>query len=220
MRDAVGEYPWLCDLIVEEGVSTEVNRALDSEKNILIEGTQGFGLSLYHSEYYPHATSRDTTAAAFLSEVGISPRMATEIIVVFRTFPIRVAGMQAGPLNQEITWEQIRVESGSPHKLDERTSVTNNIRRVARFDWDLARRAVLVNRPTRLAVNGLDYLNFGDFQRRDPSGLSPEAKDFIRRLQEVTMIPAAMLGTGPSLEDVIFIDTKESSGLAKSASHR
>lgn len=40
---------------------------------IIIEGTQGFGLSLLHSEHYPHVTSRDTTAAAFVAEAGLSP---------------------------------------------------------------------------------------------------------------------------------------------------
>ena len=79
-----------------KGVSAEVNSALDAGKKILIEGTQGFGLSLYHSEYYPRCTSRDTTAAGFLAEVGVSPKMVTEIVVVFRTFPIRVAGAASG----------------------------------------------------------------------------------------------------------------------------
>jgi adenylosuccinate synthase len=104
-----GEYPWLRKLLTD--VSTEINDGLDQRRNVLIEGTQGFGLSLYHSDHYPKTTSRDTSAAGFLSEVGVSPRLVTDIVVVFRTFPIRVAGAQAGPLGDEITWEQIRAES-------------------------------------------------------------------------------------------------------------
>jgi adenylosuccinate synthase len=46
---------------------------LGQGERIIIEGTQGFGLSLLHSEYYPHVTSRDTTAAAFVAEAGLSP---------------------------------------------------------------------------------------------------------------------------------------------------
>src|SRR5260370_4731966 len=87
-RDVSRGYPWMSQYLTD--VSDEVNTALDGEKKVLIEGTQGFGLSLYHSDHYPKTTSRDTTAAGFLSEVGISPRLVTEIIVVFRTFPIRV----------------------------------------------------------------------------------------------------------------------------------
>ena len=71
---------------------------MDSGKKVLVEGTQGSGLSVYHSTFYPKATSRDTNAAGFISEVGLSPRLVSEIVLVFRTFPIRVAGVQAGPL--------------------------------------------------------------------------------------------------------------------------
>ena len=137
VRDVAQRHPWLREMIVENGVSAEVNTALDQGKSALIEGTQGFGLSLYHSGYYPQCTSRDTTAAAFLSEVGLSPRLVTEIVVVFRTFPIRVAGEQAGPLRNEVTWERVREESGYPYDITERTSVTMKPRRIGRFDWAL-----------------------------------------------------------------------------------
>ena len=93
---AAREVPWLAELITN--VSDEANSALGRGKKVLVEGTQGFGLSLYHSDSYPKATSRDTTAAGFLSEVGLSPLLVSEIVLVFRTFPIRVAGEQAGPL--------------------------------------------------------------------------------------------------------------------------
>jgi len=109
---AARQVQWLQPLITN--VSEETNAALDQGKKVLVEGTQGFGLSLYHSDSYPKATSRDTTAAAFLSEVGLSPMLVTELVLVFRTFPIRVAGEQAGPLNDEITWEILQTESGYP----------------------------------------------------------------------------------------------------------
>lgn len=41
-------------------------------QKVLIEGTQGAGLSIYHG-FYPHVTSRDTTVAGALSEAGVSP---------------------------------------------------------------------------------------------------------------------------------------------------
>lgn len=46
---------------------------LNKRERVIIEGTQGFGLSLLHSQCYPYSTSRDTTAAGFLSEAGLSP---------------------------------------------------------------------------------------------------------------------------------------------------
>jgi adenylosuccinate synthase len=185
-------------------VSDEVNKALEGEKKVLVEGTQGFGLSIYHSDHYPKTTSRDTTAAGFLSEVGVSPRLVTEIVVVFRTFPIRVAGVQAGPLKDEITWEQIQRESGYPHPIEERTTVTNKVRRVARFDWDLVKQAIQINRPTRLALNGLDYIDFSNRAKTDWSQLSQRARQFVHRLEENIEAPVFFLGTGPALQEKIL----------------
>jgi len=202
VRDLVRQHPWLECMVVEKGVSTEVNGALDDGKKVLIEGTQGFGLSLYHSEYYPRSTSRDTTASGFLSEVGISPRMVTDIVVVLRTFPIRVAGQQAGPLKEEITWEQLRAESGYPHMIEERTSVTNKLRRVARFDWELGRTAITINRPTCIAINGLDYLDYRNRGVVDFDSLTDEAKIFVERLKSFYSCRVSYLGTGPQLDQV------------------
>jgi adenylosuccinate synthase len=195
------DYPWMSEYLTD--VSDEVNTALDREKKVLIEGTQGFGLSLYHSDHYPKTTSRDTTAASFLSEVGVSPRLVTEIVVVFRTFPIRVAGKQAGPLKDEITWEQLREESGYPHPIEEWTTVTRKVRRVARFNWELARSAGDVNRPTRLALNGLDYLDYRNLGTDRYDQLSVGARCFIEELERKVNVPIDFLGVGPSLEQTI-----------------
>jgi adenylosuccinate synthase len=206
VKDVLGEHRWLRELVITKGVSEEVNAALDLGKRVLIEGTQGVGLSVYHSQYYPHCTSRDTTAAGFLSEVGVSPRLVTEIVVVFRTFPIRVAGRQAGPFgpsSEEITWEQLQSESGYPYSIQERTTVTNKVRRVARFDWELARMATLINRPTRLAINGLDYLDYKNRGVPSFQSLTPDACDFVRRLQTQSSCEVSYCGTGPQLDEIL-----------------
>lgn len=209
-KDVSGEFPWINQYLTD--VSDEVNTALDREKKVLIEGTQGFGLSLYHSDHYPKTTSRDTTAAGFLAEVGVSPRLVTEIVIVFRTFPIRVAGNQAGPLKNEITWEQLQRESGYPYPIEERTSVTNKVRRVARFDWELARKAIAINRPTRIAVNGLDLLNYKNHGVVDFSSFTVEAQKFVEQIMTPFPCHPLYLGTGPRIDALIcesqaFVET-------------
>ncbi len=191
------QIPWLGELITKVG--EEVNSALDRGENILIEGTQGFGLSLYHSDSYPKATSRDTTAAGFLSEVGLSPLLVTEIVLVFRTFPIRVAGEQAGPLKDEITWEILQNESGYPHPIHEMTTVSKKLRRIGRFDWELAKRAVVANRPTRIAMNGLDYLDFHNRAARSYDDLSSSARLFLARVEQDLGDNLRYWGTSPGL---------------------
>jgi adenylosuccinate synthase len=208
-KDLAGQHPWLRDLLVEDGVSAEVNSALDYGKKVLIEGTQGFGLSLYHSGNYPKCTSRDTTAAGFLSEVGVSPLRVTEIVVVFRTFPIRVAGDQAGPLNEEIDWETIQRESGYPHAIEERTSVTNKIRRVARFDWELAKRAVDVNRPSRLAITGLDYLDHRSRAVTRAFDLTKQPEAFLSQISLHLEVPVAYASTSPHLQHAFVLAERE-----------
>ena len=68
---------------------------------ILLEGTQGTSLSLHHGRY-PHVTTRDTTVSGCLADAGISPSNVRKIIMVCRTFPIRVGG-PSGPMDYEVT---------------------------------------------------------------------------------------------------------------------
>ncbi len=70
----------------------EVNEELDrGGGKVIIEGTQGTFLSLYHGTYPPFVTSRDTTAAGVISEVGgVSPRLVSDIILVFKAYVTRV----------------------------------------------------------------------------------------------------------------------------------
>ena len=195
-----GRVPELRMFLVD--VATEVNRAYDDGKNIIIEGTQGFGLSLHHSMMYPFVTSRDTSASNFLSEVGLSPRCATEIIMVIRTYPIRVPG-HSGKLEKEISWHDISKASGSPLELNEFTSVTKRLRRVGIFDRELVKRAAMINRPTALALQGIDYIDFQDRGKRIYRDLSTKSKKFIADLENLIGVRVRFIFTGPDLFDVI-----------------
>jgi adenylosuccinate synthase len=200
---------WLRPFVTD--VCGETNLAVDRGKKVLIEGTQGSGLSLYHSPHYPKTTSRETNAAGFVSEVGLSPRLVSEIVLVFRTFPIRVAGSQAGPLRDELGWEQLQAESGSPFPLHEYTTVTNKLRRLGRFDWDAARRAVMLNRPTQVALNFADYLDFRNRTASKWDKLDSRAKMFIEDLEGFGS-PVTLVGTGPRLAQNIVRSSSEPIG--------
>jgi adenylosuccinate synthase len=131
---------------------------LEKKARVIVEGTQGFGLSVLHSPYYPYCTSRDTTAAGFISEAGVSPLDVDDVVMVIRAFPIRVSG-SSGPLPNEVSWEELTKDSRSKNSLIEYTSVSGNVRCVARFDSEIVRQAILYNRPTRIALNHLDYID-------------------------------------------------------------
>jgi adenylosuccinate synthase len=207
IRDVLNENPWLAPYVRD--VRSEVNGLIDQGHRIIVEGTQGFGLSLHHSRMFPQTTSKDTTAAQFVMEAGLSPLLVDEVVMVVRTFPIRVAGDQAGPLKNEITWEQLQEESGYPHDLVEFTTVTRKRRRVARFDMDLVLDACQVNRPTSLVVHGLDYLGYENHGLTQFDDLNQKAKEFLRNLREITGVKIKYAFTGRDNSAVIS-DTEES----------
>lgn len=130
----------LADLCSIGDVASQLRDDLAHGATCQIEGTQGFALGLHHP-YYPQVTSSDCRAIDFAAMAGVSPWDASvtdvEIWVVYRPYPIRVAG-NSGPLTGETTWEAL----GLP---EERTTVTKLVRRVGIWDGALARQALLAN---------------------------------------------------------------------------
>jgi adenylosuccinate synthase len=186
-EDVPALEPYLAD--VEE----MMRRLLDDGRRIVIEGTQGFGLSLLHGEVWPKATSRDTTAAGFLSEAGLSPRDVDDVTMVIRCHPIRVAG-DSGALPGETTWEAIASEAALPSAPREYTTVTRRLRRVGCFDSRVVRRAILANQPDRIVLNHLDYVDPHISEGR----LTAKAAAFVRRVEEQIGRGIDCVGTGPA----------------------
>lgn len=164
----------------------------DKGENILLEGTQGCALSLLHGEW-PFVTSIDTNAASILSEVGIAPFRLTNVLLVARTFPIRVSG-NSGNLKNEIDWRVLSSEIG--RDVEERTTVTKRIRRVGRWDDDLLFEAILLNNPTSIALTFLDYVDPTSEGICDYNLLSQLAKKYILGLEEKFSVPISIIGTG------------------------
>lgn len=175
-------------------VTTFLRNQLTNNKRIILEGTQGFGLSLLHSNYYPVVTSRDTTAAGFLSEAGLSPFDVDDVIMVLRAFPIRVGG-NSGPLPNEISWDRVTSESGSKDKIVERTSVSKSIRRVAQFSPEVVLDAIKLNRPSRIVLNHVDYV---DVTCRDSDSFTEKAQRFVEQVEHAIGSKIDYVGCGPA----------------------
>ncbi|MEP3632381.1 MAG: adenylosuccinate synthetase [Shimia thalassica] len=158
-RDWAPLAPFMHDQESNDLIDTTkmMRNTLQKRGRIIVEGTQGFGLSLLEGGYENKATSRSTTAAAALSEAGLSPMDVDDVTLVIRSFPIRVAG-DSGPLAGELDWKDVAKHSGSRKDLREYTTVTKKLRRVGEFDAELVKRAIEANHPTRLVLNHVDYL--------------------------------------------------------------
>ena len=179
-------------------VHTEVDRILASSlahgDRAIIEGTQGFGLSVLHGGHYPYATSRDTTASGALSEAGLSPRNVDCVALTLRTFPIRVGG-NSGPLPLETTWETIAHDCGAGANLTEYTTVTGRPRRVAEFHEEVVTRAIRANRPDLVFLNHIDYF---DYTIHEKPRITPRAQYRVSELESRLGWKIDHVGSGPS----------------------
>jgi len=186
------DFPELRGFITD--VVREVNEELDRGGLVVVEGTQGTFLSLYHGTY-PFVTSRDTTASGIISEVGVSPRLVSDVILVFKSYVTRVgAGELPGELSQDELVARGWVERGT---------VTGRPRRAAPFNLELARRAIMLNRPTQLAITKFDALFPGVRGKRRWVDLPVEARKWVEEVSEALKVPITLIGTGEDSMDMI-----------------
>lgn len=135
--------------------TTPISRLLANDGTLVIEGTQGYGLGL-HAGFYPFCTSGDCRAIDFMGQAGVSRSFMPWI--VYRTFPIRVAG-NSGPMFEETTWGYLNGKSNGYIK-PEMTTVTKKTRRVGHWDYELAAQALAANGPgASLVLSFVDYLD-------------------------------------------------------------
>jgi len=186
------DFDSLSSLIVD--VPLEVNSALAANENVLVEGTQGTFLSLWHGTY-PFVTSKDVTASGICADIGLGPTKVDEVIVVFKSYVTRVG---TGPLDKELSLEEAEKKGWS-----EFGTVTGRQRRAADFDFDLARRAIMLNGATQISITKLDVLFPDCAGKTFFNDLSDDAKAFIKNIEEKLNTPVTIIGTGPSVNDVI-----------------
>ena len=173
-----------------------LEKAYASGAAILIEGTQGTGLSVLHGSF-PHVTSRDTTGGTLLSEVGVSPQRLRRVVVAFRAYPIRVGG-RSGPMGREITWDDIAQRAGL-RATDLRNaalgSVSRSERRVAEFSWAQLESSVRLNGATDIALTFLDYVDAYNRRARRMEQLTNETIRFIEEVEFVAGAPVSLIST-------------------------
>lgn len=186
------EIPQLKDFIAD--VPLELNNAIDKGEEVLIEGTQGTFISLYHGTY-PYVTSNDVCASATCSDVGIGPTRVDEVILVCKAYVTRVG---AGFLPGEISFVEAKKRG-----WDEYGTVTGRQRRAAPFNFDLAKRAVILNGATQIALTKLDIMYPECKEIDNYREISSEPLNFIKRIEEELNLPVTLIGTGPGVGHII-----------------
>ena len=190
-KEVAAEYG--LEKCIRENTPKIIADAQDNGINVLIEGTQGSGLSLIHSNW-PYCTSIDTNAAGIISEVGIAPSRVTDVLMVVRTYPIRVHG-NSGPMANEITWEELSKRIGV-NMVPEKTTVTKKVRRIAEWDDNLFRQSCLLNAPTQIALTFADYLDNTLYKATTLYDLK-NSSAFTKFIKKHNITNLKYVGTGP-----------------------
>ena len=212
------DFPEISEYLAD--VPQMINDVIKSGGNVLIEASQGFGLSLYYGNY-PYVTSKDTSASSAAADVGIGPTKVDDVIVVFKAYMSRVG---QDPFVHYLTDEEVRkskvwsrllteaekssiLGSNANEKiafyLGEKGTVTGRPRKISDFDFKLARYSTMVNGATMICVTCLDKL-FPDAKgARKMSNLGSDAKTHIRNIEKEVGVPVKLISTGPEPEDLI-----------------
>ena len=177
-----------------DDVSNSINYSIDNKENVLIRRCNSTLLSLYHG-MYPYVTSKDVTASAICSDVGIGPKKIDDVLIVFKSFVTRVG---EGPLANEISLDESREKNWL-----EFGSVTGRQRRAAPFDFNLAKKSIQINSATQIALTKLDIIFPQCKSIKDYSKLSYDAKKFVEDIEAETGIPVTIIGTGSEISDTI-----------------
>ncbi len=132
-----------------------VQKALDRDVPILLEGAQGALLDIDYGTY-PYVTSSPPGAAGACQGAGIAPSHLKTVLGVFKAYATRVG---EGPFPTEVEGEpaDIMRQLGTPWA--EIGTTTGRLRRVGWFDAVMARYATRINGIDRVAITKLDVLD-------------------------------------------------------------
>lgn len=220
-KDAPELKEWISD------TSIIARSMLKAGKTVIIEGAQGFDLSLNHGHSYPYVTSRDVTTMSILNNAAIPVPFLGDVYGTLRTYPIRVGDMYennkkigtSGPYypdQREVGWDDVKQNSGADYNLVEKTTVTGKVRRVFTFSMAQYLRFVDTCAPTRLFVNFINHLNSKDKGVRTFDELSNLSKAWLKEIRDTTenkysglrdLHPPKIthIGTGEKNSDMIVI---------------
>jgi adenylosuccinate synthase len=153
-REVIAEYAQYRPLLKKhvEDTSLFINENIRKGRSILFEGAQGTLLDIDHGTY-PFVTSSNTVVGHTACGAGVSPSSVGYVLGICKAYSTRVG---EGPFPTELFGmeaDRIREKGG------EYGATTGRSRRCGWFDAVIARRAVMLNGATGLAIMKLDVLD-------------------------------------------------------------
>lgn len=206
--------------IIVDDTMDYINDTIDIGGNVIVEGSQGCDLDINYGLSYPNTTSRQCHAGQLVADCGISPRLVTDIIMIMRPYPIRISNTtnlknedgttlvtSSGDYDgsKEITWDIVKDRCGAPSNIQfgEMTTVTKKMRRVFEPNWDRLKYVTKLNRPTEIALNFAQYIDYNMLGKTDITDITPKLWEFINKVEITTGVPVTMIGTGAKDGEII-----------------
>ena len=186
------DVPELAEYLLD--VPLAIDEELKKNNTVLLEGTQGFGISLYFGTY-PFVTSKDTSASQIAADNGVGPTKIDDVVVVFKAYPTRVG---EGPFSTEMS-----LKESDAMGIQEFGTVTHRQRRVGGWDGEMARYSAMINGCTQAAITGIDNVDKACFGVTEYSKLTKKAKDFLKQAEEDIGSPVTLISTGPEVTQII-----------------
>jgi adenylosuccinate synthase len=180
----------------------EYRQALKNSEYVLVEGAQGYGLSMYHG-FYPYTTSRDVSLWQILADSGIQAADVMDkyrvckvrALGTCRTYPIRVAnrfdetGTQVG-YSGPCYNDQVEIAFEDIGQKTELTTVTKLPRRIFTFSGQQIEEAIRHNGVYEV------FLNFVNYVRTEV-----ELIDIVQAIERKDT-QVRWIGVGPGHDDV------------------
>ena len=153
VEEVINEYLGYAEILKPYVTDTSLllDQALQQDKVVLLEGSQGTLLDVDHGTY-PFVTSSNPTAGGASTGSGIGPTKITRVIGILKAYTTRVG---SGPFPTELFDE----DGEALRKIGGEVGVTTGRnRRCGWFDAPIARYAVRVNGLTDFFLTKLDVL--------------------------------------------------------------
>ena len=203
-------------------IATILDNARKNGDNILFEGAQGTMLDIDHGTY-PYVTSSNTTAGGVATGSGFGPRNLDYVLGIIKAYCTRVGG---GPFTTEL-FDDVGAEIARPRRCGwfdavaiRRAIQLNSISGFCMTKLDVLDGFDEVKICVAYKMPNGEIVEYAPLAAKDWEGVEPiyetlpgwkentfgvtdvnqlpqTCRDYIKRIQEVTGVPIAILSTGP-----------------------
>lgn len=190
------DIDFLSPLLID--VAEELNRVSQTE-TVILESSQGYGLSL-STEFYPNTTSKNVTSTAAMDDAGLNPFRLSDVFLVVKTMPTREGGGSMGKVG-ELSSEEIKKRS-----LTEISSIEGKIRRKAgSIDFEMLKTASEVNGATQIVLTFCEQFDPEIKNATKINQVTKKVWELIEKVQKITDVPVTILNTGKPYYSFIYL---------------